>query len=148
MSQPTHQLDPGKFIVSLGLVPKPISGYAPGTFIELSRDVDAFSKHVGSDGEVTRVASKNKAGSLKIVLQQGSLSNADLSALAVADENSLTGITNVLVMDMSGQVPQTTGAAVQGWVKKMPAASFSGNSEENREWIIDLASMDFFIGGN
>jgi hypothetical protein len=143
-----HQIDPGKFVISLGTVPSPISGYAKGSFIEVDRDANAFEKFVGSDGEVTRVRNRNRAGGIKITLQQGSQANALLSALAAADELNGTGVVPITFMDMSGQTPQTTAAATFAWVRKLPKGSFNGESEEHREWFLDLSSMEFFIGGN
>jgi hypothetical protein len=143
-----HQYDPGKIILAFGVSPTPISGYAKGTFIEVERDADAFMKVVGSDGEVTRVRNRNRAGSIKITLQQGSQSNVYLSEMAELDENLGTGVFPVTVMDMSGQTPQSTAASTQGWIRKKPKMGFGGETEETREWIIDLASMDMFIGGN
>ncbi len=143
-----HSYDPGKVILALGLVPSPITGYAKGTFIEVDRDANAFEKFVGSDGEVTRVRNRNRAGSIKITLQQGSQSNAMLSALAAADELTGDGITPLTVMDMSGVSPQSTAASTQAWVRKMPKMGFGGETEETREWILDVASMAMFVGGN
>lgn len=143
-----HQLDPAKFIVSLGLIPSPLSGYQKGTFIKVSRDAQAFMKFVGSDGEVTRVRNRNRAGTLELTLQQGSLSNAVLSALAEADEASGLGVTPMTFMDMSGQFPQSVAAATHAWIRKKPDMTFGGETEEPRLWVFDLASMDYFIGGN
>jgi hypothetical protein len=144
-----HQLDPAKFIVSVGTLPSPISGYAKGTFIEITRDEDTFKKFVGGDGEVTRVRNRNIAGMMKITLQQGSNSNAILSALATLDEQTGAGVVPITFMDMSGVAgAQSTAASAYGWIRKKPDMKFSGESEENREWIFDLARMDFLVGGN
>ncbi len=143
-----HQYDPGKVILSIGLAPSPITGYQKGTFIKVSRDAQAFMKFVGSDGEVTRVRNRNRAGSLEITLQQGSQSNAILSAIALADETTGAGVFPIALMDMSGVAPQSTAAATQGWIRKVPDSTFGGETEEGRVWIIDLASMEHFLGGN
>ena len=86
MGAPFHQIDPGKFILSLGTLPTPLSGFAKGTFLEFSRDANAYEKFVGADGEVTRVRNRNRAGSCKVTLQQGSSGNAMLSALALLSQ--------------------------------------------------------------
>lgn len=143
-----HQYDPGKLIVSLGLLPSPISGYQKGTFIKIARDAQAFMKFVGSDGETTRVRNRNRSGSMEITLQQGSASNATLSALAEVDELTGQGVVPMTFMDMSGTSPQSVAASTYAWIRKKPDMTFGGESEEGRVWIFDLASMDFFIGGN
>jgi hypothetical protein len=143
-----HQFDPGQCILSIGQTPTPISGYAKGTFIDIERDANAFEKFVGSDGEVTRIRNRNRSGMVKITLQQGSQTNALLSALAQLDEASGTGAVPLTFMDMSGQTPQSLAASTLAWVRKMPALTFAGDSEETREWILDCASMEIFVGGN
>jgi len=148
MSQ-LHQVDPGKMIFSVGTLGVPVTGYAKGTFLEFSRDVDAFVKSVGSDGEVTRVRNRNRAGSVKVTLQQGSQTNAAFSALAILDEQSGLGVVPCTFMDMSGLPGQeTVAASTTGWIRKMPDTTMSGEGEEHRVWIFDLAVMPMFVGGN
>jgi hypothetical protein len=144
-----HQYDPGKIILSLGASPSPISGYAKGTFIEVERDANAFEKSVGSDGEVTRIRNRNRAGSIHIKLQQGSASNAYLTSLALEDELTGKGVVPLLVTDMSGALPNNSSAgATKAWIRKQPKLTFGGEAEEVRDWIIDCASMAQFTGGN
>lgn len=143
-----HQYDPGKVILSVGTLPSPISGYQEGTFIEVSRDANAFEKAVGADGEVTRIRNRNRAGSIKITLQQGSNANALLSALADTDELTGLGVIPLTLMDMSGAAPKSVAATPYAWIRKKPNMTFSGNKEEAREWIFDCGTLEHFIGGN
>ena len=148
MSGPIHQIDPGKYILAVGATPSPISGYAKGTMIEVSRDVNAWEKVVGGDGEVSRVHSRNRAGSIKITLLQGSASNAVLSALAALDEATGQGVVPIAFMDMSSQAPFTEASAPNGWIRKMADAKFGGEADEPREWIFDLDDVEYFLSGN
>lgn len=142
-----HSYDPGQVILSLGVSPTPISGYAQGSFIEVDRDANAFTKYTGSDGEVTRVRSRNRSGSIKLILQQGSQSNAYLSALAELDENLGTGMVPVLLRDQSGS-PVTLASSPYAWIRKKAKSDFPGENTATREWIIDLGPMAYFVGGN
>ena len=142
---PVHTFDPANVIVSIGGTP--ISGLADGTFVMVSRDEDAFSKVSGADGEVSRAKSNNRSGSLTLTLLQTSMSNDILSAIAALDEISNTGVVPVFVKEMGATKPLTTLFACEGWIKKMPDASY-GKEIENREWVFDLATVNMFEGGN
>lgn len=121
-----------------------ITGYADGEFINLERDENTFSKVVGADGEVSRAKSNNKAGTLTLTLLQTSASNDILSGIMIADELSNSGIVPVFIKDSLGTSNLFAG---EGWVQKPPA--FTGDKEiTNREWVIDLAQVEVFIGGN
>jgi len=139
---PVHTFDPANVIVSIGGTP--MSGFADGTFVIVSRDEDIFSKISGADGEVSRAKSNNRSGSLTLTLMQTSMSNDVLSAIAVLDEISNAGIVPVLVKEIG---TSTILMAGEGWVKKMPDAAYSKNVE-NREWVLDLATVNMFEGGN
>ncbi len=134
--------DPANVIISIGGVP--MSGYADGTFVMVARDEDAFTKVSGADGEVSRAKSNNRSGTLTLTLMQTSMSNDILSAIALLDETSNAGIVPVLVKEIGTLTILMSG---EGWIKKFPDASYS-KDVENREWILDLASLNMFEGGN
>lgn len=121
-----------------------IGGFADGEFINAERDEDAFTKVTGADGETSRAKSNNKAGSLTLTLAGTSSSNDALSAIAIADELDNDGIVEVYIKDTLGT---SVLFSAQGWIRKMPA--YSADKEiTNREWVLDLANVDTFIGGN
>lgn len=134
--------DPASVVVSIAGVP--ISGYADGTFVSVDRDDDAFTKVTGADGNTTRIKSNNRSGFLTLTLLQSSPSNDILSGLAQLDEATNAGVVPVLVKDMSGN---SIYFSAQGWIRKYPTSDF-GKEINNREWIIDLADMDMFVGSN
>ena len=134
--------DPKSVIVSVGGVP--ISGYADGTFIEISRDDVAFTKVVGADGNTSRVKSNNTGGTLTITLQQTSPSNDILSAFAQADELTNSGVVPILVKDLSGN---SIYFSATGWIQKYPDSIFA-NEINTRAWVLDLADLDMFVGSN
>jgi len=122
----------------------PISGLADGTFVTISRDEQAFNKVTGADGSTSRAKTANRAGSITITLQQTSPSNDYLSGLAIADEQGSGGVVPMLIKDESGRTVAATGAA---WVQQAPDQEFSKDVSE-REWVMDCARIDMFVGGN
>lgn len=133
--------DPAKLVIVFGGFP--ISGYAEGTFVNVARDADAFSKNVGSGGSVARAKSNNKSGSVTITLQQTSLSNDYLSGVAIADDIGGTGILPLIVKDLEGT---TLYESAHAWIRKVADGDFS-NEIEGREWVIDCEVLEMVTGG-
>lgn len=122
----------------------PLTGFSDGTFITVERDEQAYNKVTGADGVTSRARTGNRAGSITISLQQTSPSNDVLSGFMIADEASDLGVVPVLIKDTSGRTIHATSAA---WVRQKPSETFSKNIE-NREWILDCARIESFVGGN
>lgn len=121
-----------------------MSGFADGDFINVERDADMFTKHIGADGEGSRAKSNDKSGRLTLTLAQTSASNDILAVIAQADELSNTGVVPVLIKDTLGT---STLFAGHGWIVKQPAYT-AGKEIGDREWMVDMARIDIFIGGN
>ena len=134
--------DPKQILITLGGVP--VSGFADGTFVTVERDEDAFSKVVGADGITSRAKSNNRGGVITVTLQQTSPANDTLSGFLLADETSNNGIFPIMVKDNSGR---SLNFSATGWVKKAPSQEY-GKEIATREWEIDVADLDVFIGGN
>lgn len=134
--------DPKKFILNVGGIP--IGGYADGTFINLARNEDAYTTHVGADGEVARAKSNNKTAALTITLAQTSDSNDVLSALANLDERANAGVVPAILKEIGGNTTAFSGTC---WVRKM-APIERGKEIANTEWILDMAESNIFVGGN
>ena len=134
--------DPKQVVVSIGGVP--MSGFADGTFLLVDRDEQMFSKIVGADGTTTRVKSNNRSGTMTLTLKQSSPSNDVLSGFAALDELSNTGVVPVLIKDLSGN---SIFFSATGWIQKYASSEF-GKEINNREWVLDLADVDVFVGSN
>lgn len=134
--------DPKSVVVSIGGIP--ISGYADGTFLEVTADNQQFTKVVGADGFTTRVKSNNYGGVMTLTIAQTSPSNDALSAILNADRLANAGVVPILIKDLSGT---TIIFSATGWIQQFPDVSF-GNEMNNRAWVLDLAEIDIFIGGN
>lgn len=139
---PVRTFDPKQFNLLVGGIP--IGGYADGTFISFMRSNDTFTKVSGTDGIVSRALSADTSGEIVITLAQTSPSNDALSAIHTADEISGDGVVPVLIEDKSGR---TKALSAFAWIRK-PADSEFGKEIANREWTLDCADFDVFIGGN
>lgn len=137
-----HTFDPKSVIVTIGGVP--MSGYADGTFLEVTADDQQFTKVVGADGFTTRVKSNNYGGVMTLTLAQSSPSNDVLSGFLALDRASNAGVVPILIKDLSGT---TIIFSATGWIQQFPDVTF-GNEMNNRAWAFDLADLTLLIGGN
>ncbi len=130
--------------VALVVAGVPISGYADGSFIVVSRDNPSFTNGTGSDGEGWRAKSNDRSGTCTITLLQTSEGNDALSALVALDELSGAGIGPLLVKDNSGR---SVYSAETCWVEKPADAEFA-REQSDREWVIKTDSLNTFAGGH
>lgn len=139
----TRKHDPAQVDLQVGNMTG--TAYAEGTFIEVEREVDAASKTVGADGEVTLVVSNNTSGTIKATFQQASPMNDYLSGLADALERKdfANAIVPVTMKDNNGT---TLASAKQAWVKKKAKTEFDATSKD-REWIIETGYLNYNVGG-
>lgn len=133
---------PGAIVMTVNGVA--MGGFADGTFITVARDEQSFTKVTGADGSVSRSKSNNRSGTITLTLQQTSPSNDVLSALLAQDELDNSGVISVLVKDNSGDSRFFSGT---GWVQGMPSVEY-GKEIANREWVIEMADMEFNVAGN
>lgn len=129
--------------VSVSIGAAIISGFTEGTFINIARNEDQYTMVVGADGKVTRSKNANRSGTMTLTLKASSASNDVLSAIASLDELAGTGVKAVIVKDNSGR----SVYAGKGWIRKTPAGEFA-KEVGDREWMLDIASLTPFAGGN
>lgn len=134
--------DPKSIIITIGGVP--MSGFADGTFLEITTDTQQFTKVIGADGYATRVKSNNYGGILTLTLSQTSPSNDILSALLNLDRFTNSGVVPILIKDLLGT---SMFFSATGWIQQFPDFTFSNEIAE-RAWVFDLADVEMFIGGN
>lgn len=132
--------------ISLLVAGIPIKGFADGEFLTLEMEADAFSDVVGSDGEVTRSKTNDNRATATIKLMQSSDSNDLLSALYNTDLKAPNGagVGAFLVRDRSGR---SLYAATACWIMKAPDISLDRTATA-REWVIRIANLERFDGGN
>lgn len=133
----TKLYDPNSVVVTWG--PYLLQGFMDGTWLEVTRDEDAFMKKIGADGEAARARNKNRGGSVTLTLLQTSSSNDSLSAEQIADELAGTGSHPLMVKDLFGT---TLITAPNAWVKK-PADVVFAKEIQGRAWTLDC---DLLLG--
>lgn len=142
MPGPTTSYDPAQTILSF--LGNHINGYAPGTYIKVSRDEDAWKLKVGADGEKARAKNNNKAGKIVITLLQSSPSNDILSNIGVQDELDGTGI-GAVNLDETTQ-GTTAASCPDAYIGKMAEVE-RGDEIAAVEWTIICPQLDLFVGG-
>lgn len=141
-----NNYDPGRIIVTFrGIL---FQGVASGTFVNVERDTDTFSDEVGAYGDVVRVRSRDKRGTVKVTLLSSSLTNDALSVLHSRDEGNDDGgglgYGSLLIKDLNGT---TLVSAKNAWLMK-PADLEYGDEGGQREWTLKCAELNMFVGGS
>ena len=126
--------NPKKIEIALGT--HRVTGIAEDSFVGIEPSGDGVTKKVGCDGEVVRSVSPDDTYSIKIVLMQGSPTNAWLEAQLKKDRDNGKGTFPVTIKDIIGTMVFN---AKQAWVVKSAARSF-GKEAGNREWEIHTGS--------
>jgi hypothetical protein len=132
--------------VTISIAGVPITGgFADGEFLRIERETEAFSDVVGTDGEVTRNATKDDRATATILLMQSAESNATLSALHNNDKNTEggAGVGRFLVEDLNGT---TIHEGAQCWVMAEPDDSYDREATA-REWQVRVANLISTRGG-
>lgn len=136
--------DPAQIQLSVGGAI--LTGYEPGTFVTLTRNVDNFTATIGPDGkELIRTKSNDRSGLLTFTLRQSSVANLILSNLANRDEVDSDGVVPCILSDLNN--PDTEFASPKAWVQKPPDAVFA-DTPQGRPWQIYLAEVPMTHGGN
>lgn len=133
-------------IIAGGGISHHITGYVDGTFLAISRLVDASTPYSGADVSNARVVRSNKNSSVSLTLGQYSESNDILSQLLRNDEltRDSTNIFSMTIKDNSGR---SLYYSRQCYIGKSPDASYS-TGIEGRDWMIHCVKLEQNQGGN
>lgn len=123
-----------------------VGGFSDDAMVNIERGADGFSLYVGGDNFTTRVQNANDSGIVTLTLQQSSPSNDFLQAVYTADFGSRTDdyICSVLIKDNSGR---TMFFSDEVWIGMQANSNFS-NSMQTREWALQCAHLQSYVGGN
>jgi hypothetical protein len=133
--------DPSLITVSFaGII---VQGFMEGTFLTAERNENSFETSVGSQGDTTRVRTRNKSGQVTITLQAESPTNDLLSAQMVLDELTGAGAGALLVKNLNGT---TIVQAANAWLMKPANVEYSSDAS-SREWVIACADLTMLVGG-
>lgn len=121
-----------------------LHGFAEGTFIRAARSEATWTKRVSSDGEVaTRSKRNNRSGSVTVILEEGSDSNALLDALEKADDDTDKGLCTVTIKDNSGLERFVLKKA---YITQPPDVEKSAEAG-TREWVFDALKLTPTVAG-
>ena len=124
----------------------PISGFADGTFVNITTINDVITTQVGADGEVARAINTDRRCTVTITLQQTSQSNDFLSTFFNVDILTCGGRTGpILIQDLCGT---TLFMASEAWIVKPPDMEY-GKEVLTRAWQLQTVGPSVYtIGGN
>ncbi len=121
-----------------------LTGFADGTFIEVEREVDTFTKKVGSLGDVARTKSLNKSGKITITLMDTHPVN-DLLAFEIINDEALgVGYGAFLMKDLTGD---TRVSATEAWCMRVPKVT-RAQATGNVVYVFEAAAIFIQHGGS
>lgn len=134
---------PEDIIVTIaGLLP--LSGFAEGTFINISREKELFSYRESADGVVSRTISPSKVYKVEVTLVSSSKSNEVLTKIALLDSK-------VGVLKFPLYIKDNMGSSLlfstSSWIQNISDAEFS-TTLSSRKWTIICADATNYVGGN
>lgn len=131
-----------------------IDGYQAGEGITIEHNADAYSLEVGIDGKATRSQIMNRSCRITINLAQSSAANDLLSAMYLlgvtgkdsdgVDVGASADVLPLLIRDRNGR---SVFEAAECWIARAPDVTYDQPSTV-RAWILDVAFLDEFHGGN
>jgi hypothetical protein len=115
----------------------PISGFAAGSFINVTASASLYTKVVGADGEVSRSKSANYTHEITITLMQSSLSNQYLSSIETMDKLTGQGVLPFSMTDLNGG---TLKFWPQVWIEKDPDLGYNAE-QTDRVWTFHTGQI-------
>ena len=116
-----------------------VTGYAEDSMVEISRNSEARTLHVGAQGEVVVTLTADRSGQIKINLKQNSPANQKLTELY----NQLESF-SCIVKDSS--LPNSSASGSECYVQKLPDWK-RGKEVGEVEWVLLVADLDMTCDG-
>lgn len=139
---PLHTYDPLNIkIIFKGVE---VRGFKKGTFVKVSRTTPTWSIQESADGEVTRVRSRSRTGTIEITLIAASSTNKDFAQIMASDELNGDGVGVASVRDLGSNDKHTSEEA---FLIQPPEAEYAEDAGE-RMWKIQCTNLDTFSGGS
>lgn len=123
-----------------------IEGFADESFVEISREADAFTDSVGATGDVTREQTNDDRATVTLRLTDTHPDNGALTAVHAADklEGGGAGVAPLYIKDELGHDLHT---AKECWIARGPDPKYSKTSGTN-EWKFRCAHLVSISGGS
>lgn len=123
-----------------------ITGFADGTFVNITMINDGITTQVGADGEIARAVNTDRRCTVTITLQQTSESNIFLSGLFDLDMLTCGGYAGPIhIQDLCGE---TLFAASNAWIVKPADVEFSKEISARAWQLQTTAPAVYNVGGN
>jgi hypothetical protein len=121
----------------------PLSGFAKGSKVKVSRNENSFDLTVGGDGEGCWDKGNDRSGKIEVRLMYASLSNAYLSGLLQVDELTGNILVPVMVRDAKGA---TTSLAVKARIVKPPELDIA-DKPTDITWEFKSHNVEIYAAG-
>lgn len=112
-----------------------VTGFSNGSTIDVARNSDKYTPHVGAKGDTTYAKTNDNSGTMVFTLKHDSSSNRILSRLAASDE---TFSARLVDANDSGKAK----AGGSDCVIMKPADMSRGSEIGEREWTIAVPNLD------
>jgi len=122
----------------------PLDGFAKGTFISITKDINPFTTVKTPDGTVARLYNSDQTYTIALTLYSGSDSNDVLTKLWLLDEVTQRGKFPTFIKDGSGS---DLFFSTTSWIESVPPI-IKSDSFEGRTWVIRSSQAVINIGGN
>ena len=124
----------------------PLRGFSDSDMVTVALDEESFVKYMSVDGQGSRSANGNSAGTFTFSLAQTSASNQIFSEILKTDIKRSDGSVKCDVTIVDPNSNGTYYKSVTCWIKGMPESGF--NKEiSTREWVVDSTDIDWNIAG-
>jgi hypothetical protein len=122
----------------------PLSGFADGTFISITKDKVPFGTIETADGQVARLFTNSQTYTITLVLHRGSPSNDVLTKLWQLDELTQKAKFPLFIKDLSGS---DLFFSTTTWIEGLPNMSQSA-SFDTRTWVLRSSQAVVNFGSN
>lgn len=121
-----------------------LTGFMPGTFIQVAREEDTWTPMVGADGRVARARNRNQMARITVTLMMTSPSNDVLSALHNLDQatGSATG-----ACSLTDSLGRTSLSGDEAFLLRPADVEYS-NEIVARTWTIMVPKLEGVVGGS
>lgn len=112
--------------------------------ITIKRNGKIFERKIGICGDAERTNKNNNCFDVKIPLKQTSPNNAILSAAAIADQLTNSGVGMLTITDLSGN---SVFESAQTWISDDPEVAYGGSTKA-RVWLFETGPGTNLVAGN
>lgn len=122
----------------------PLSGFADGTFISITKDKVPYGTTETADGQIARLYTNSQTYTISLTFHRGSVSNDVLTKLWQLDEFTQRAKFPLFIKDLSGT---DLFFSTNTWIEGIPSMVESTNFD-SRTWVLRSSQAGINIGSN